>query len=45
MQIKSVMHRLVRRYRWSVPADYQWPLDMSTLPVPKDGLPVVLEKI
>ncbi|MCW2888293.1 MAG: cytochrome [Streptosporangiaceae bacterium] len=45
MQIKSVMHQLVRRYRWSVPADYEWPLDMSTLPVPKDGLPVTLEKI
>jgi cytochrome P450 len=45
MQIKSVMHQLVRRYRWSVPAGYEWPLDMSTLPVPKDGLPVTLEKI
>jgi cytochrome P450 len=45
MQIKSVMHQLLLRYRWSVPADYEWPLDMSTLPVPKDGLPVTLERI
>jgi hypothetical protein len=28
-----------------VPDDYVWPLDMSTLPVPKDGLPVQLERL
>ncbi|GLF95437.1 cytochrome P450 [Streptomyces yaizuensis] len=42
LQVKAVMHRLLRAHRWSVPAGYTWDLDMSTLPVPKDGLPVTL---
>jgi cytochrome P450 len=45
MQIKSVLHQVLRRYRWSVPDDYEWPLDTTSLPSPKDGLPVRLEKI
>jgi cytochrome P450 len=45
MEVKSVMHQVLLRYRWTVPAEYEWPLDMSTLPVPKDGLPVQLERI
>jgi cytochrome P450 len=45
MEVKSVMHQVLLRYRWTVPAEYEWPLDMSTLPVPKDGLPVRLERI
>jgi cytochrome P450 len=45
MQIKSVLHQVLQRYRWSVPDDYEWPLDTTSLPSPKDGLPVRLEKI
>lgn len=45
MQIKSLMHQMLLRYRWSVPEGYVWPLDRTTLPVPKDGLPVRLEKL
>ena len=45
MEIKSLMHQILLRYRWSVPEGYVWPLDMTTLPVPKDGLPVRLEKL
>lgn len=45
MQIKSFMHQMLLRYRWSVPQGYVWPLDMTTLPVPKDGLPVRLESL
>ncbi|EME15969.1 cytochrome P450 [Rhodococcus triatomae] len=40
MEIKTVMHNLLLRYEWSVPEDYVWKLDNSTLPVPKDRLPV-----
>ncbi|MER6915307.1 cytochrome P450 [Streptomyces sp. NPDC000594] len=42
LQVKAVMHRLLRSRSWSVPEGYTWELDMSTLPVPKDGLPVTL---
>ncbi|MFI0452665.1 cytochrome P450 [Actinomadura sp. 6N118] len=45
MQVKGIMHQLVQRYRWSVPARYEWPLDTTSLPSPKDGLPVKLELI
>jgi len=45
MQVTSLLHQMLLRYRWSVPDGYQWPLDMTTLPVPKDGLPVHLERL
>jgi cytochrome P450 len=42
MQVKSIMHQLLLRYRWSVPDEYRWTLDATSLPFPKDGLPVRL---
>jgi cytochrome P450 len=45
MEIKAIMHQLLMRYRWSVPADYEMPIDTTALPVPADGLPVKLEQI
>ncbi|MEU5882008.1 cytochrome P450 [Spirillospora sp. NPDC047279] len=45
MQVKSILHQLVQTYRWSVPARYEWPLDTTSLPSPKDGLPVKLERL
>lgn len=44
MEIKTVMHHLLRNYEWSVPADYEMPMDYSALPVPKDKLPVRLRR-
>jgi len=45
MQVKAAMHQMLLRYRWSVPADYEMPVDWSSLPRPKDGLPVHLERV
>ncbi len=45
MQIKAVLHHVVQQYRWSVPADYDMPVDFTSLPVPGDGLPVRLERL
>ncbi|HUS64347.1 MAG TPA: cytochrome P450 [Kofleriaceae bacterium] len=45
MQVKAILHQLLLRYRWSVPADYRTRFDFTTLPVPKDGLPVLLERL
>lgn len=42
MEIKTVLHNLVRGYEWSVPPDYRWKLDPTTLGMPKDGLAVEL---
>lgn len=45
MQVKAAMHALLLRYRWSVPSDYEMPIDWTSLPRPKDGLPVHLERV
>ncbi|WP_131741177.1 cytochrome P450 [Actinomadura roseirufa] len=43
MQVKTILHRMLLRYRWSVPEGYVWPLDTTALPSPRDGLPVRLD--
>ena len=45
MEVKAIVHRLVQSFRWSVPDDYEMPIDTTALPVPADGLPVALERI
>jgi len=45
MQVRAIMHELLRGYRWSVPDDYVWPIDLTALPFPRDGVPVALEKL
>ncbi|RFS84959.1 cytochrome P450 [Actinomadura spongiicola] len=44
-QVKTIMHEMLRRFRWSVPTGYEMPLDTTSLPSPKDGLPVRLEAL
>lgn len=45
MEVKAAMHQLLLGYRWSVPRDYELPIDWSSLPRPKDGLPVQLDAL
>lgn len=45
MQVKAVLHQLVQRYRWSVPDGYEMPVDFTSLPTPRDGLPVHLQRL
>jgi cytochrome P450 len=45
MQVKAAMHQLLLGHRWSVPADYELRVDWSSLPRPKDGLPLRLERL
>lgn len=44
-QVKAILHQMLLRYRWSLPAGYRLSLDRFPLPVPRDGLPVQLEAI
>ena len=39
-QVRLVMHRLVTRYRWSVPEGYTMPVQQAPISKPRDGLPV-----
>lgn len=45
MQVKAILHQVVQRYRWSVPEGYEMPVNFTSLPTPRDGLPVRLERI
>ncbi|MET3961313.1 cytochrome P450 [Marmoricola sp. OAE513] len=45
VQVRAIFHELLTTYRWSVPAGYEWPLDLVALPFPRDRLPVTLEKL
>ena len=40
LQVKTVMHQLLLRYRWSVPDGYRMPVQQAPISKPRDGLPV-----
>ena len=42
MEVKAIVHRLLRHYRWSVDPAYVPPFDNHSLPFPKDGQPIDL---
>ena len=44
-QVKLVMHQLLQRYRWSVPAGYKMPVQQAPISKPRDGLPIEIERI
>jgi cytochrome P450 len=45
LQIKAVVHQLVRRFRWSVPQGYRMPVQQAPISKPRDGLPLRLERL
>jgi len=45
LQIKAIMHQLVQRFRWSVPAGYRMPVQQAPISKPLDGLPIALETL
>ncbi|MFF3490295.1 cytochrome P450 [Streptomyces sp. NPDC002795] len=44
LEIKAIMHRLLRTHRWTVDPAYVPPMDYHSLPFPKDGLPIALTR-
>ena len=40
LEVKAILHEMLRTHRWTVAADYQVRWDNTSLPVPVDGLPV-----
>ncbi len=44
IEVKMVMHHLLRSFEWTVPGDYETPVDFTSLPFPKDGQPVDLRR-
>lgn len=45
MQVKAVMHQLLRRYRFRVEPGYRMPVQQAPISKPRDGLPVTFERI
>lgn len=45
MEVKSVLHQLLRRFRFSVPEGYRMPYQLVPIAKPKDGLPIVLQRL
>lgn len=45
LQIKSILHQLVLRYRWTVPAGYTMPVQQAPISKPLDGLPIELQRL
>ena len=46
LEIKTVMHRLLTRYRLELPkAGYTPRYDYGGMPVPLDGMPIVLRPL
>lgn len=45
MQVKAILHQVIQRFRWSVASDYTMPINFTTLPSPKDELPVKLMRL
>jgi cytochrome P450 len=45
LQVKAILHQVVRHFRWEVEPGYEMPVDTSTLPVPADGLPVRMRRL
>ncbi|GAA4525782.1 cytochrome P450 [Amycolatopsis samaneae] len=43
LEVKALLHEMLRAYRWSVPESYTARWDYTALPVPADGLPVQLD--
>jgi len=42
MQVRAVMHQLLQRARWEVPAGYTMPVQEAPISKPRDGLPLRL---
>jgi cytochrome P450 len=45
MEVKAILHQLLLRSRWSVPAGYAPVIDYATGPFPADGLPIDLQPV
>lgn len=44
-QVRSIMHQMLLRYRWSVPDGYRMPVQQAPISVPRDGLPIRLKRL
>ncbi len=44
LEVKAILHQMLRSFSWSVAADYTVRWDNTSLPIPVDGLPITLSR-
>ena len=44
LEVKAILHQMLRTYTWTVPEGYAARWDYTSLPVPADGLPITLTR-
>lgn len=44
LEVKAILHQMLRNYTWTVPDNYEARWDNTSLPIPVDGLPITLER-
>jgi len=44
-EVKSVMHQVLRRFRFKVPEGYRMPYQLVPIAKPRDGLPISLQRL
>ena len=45
LEVKSVMHQMLRRFRWQVSDGYRMPYQLVPIAKPRDGLPILLQPV
>ena len=45
LEVKTLLHELLRNHRWTTPPGYEVRWDTTALPVPRDGLPTDLQPV
>ncbi|MDX1649323.1 MAG: cytochrome P450, partial [Myxococcota bacterium] len=45
LQIKAILHQMVRRFRWSVAPGYTMPVQQAPISKPMDGLPLRVDPL
>ncbi|MEZ4430564.1 MAG: cytochrome P450 [Nannocystaceae bacterium] len=45
LEIKAILHQLLRRFRWSLPDRYEMPYQQMPIARPRDGLPLELRPL
>ena len=45
LEVKAILHEMLRNYQWSVPPDYEVRWDNTALPVSVDGLPIRFQEL
>ncbi|OBF88063.1 cytochrome P450 [Mycobacterium sp. 852002-51163_SCH5372311] len=44
LEVKAILHQMLRTYTWSVGPEYTVRWDNTSLPIPVDGLPIALDR-